>query len=81
MKRNCDHTIEYLYQYMDEELTWFHSVRVRWHLRKCAACGDGHRFEQRLQQMVQKKCTDAPPPELIDRLRTFLRENTRDPQS
>ena len=81
MKRNCDHTIEYLYQYMDQELTWYRRSRVQWHLRKCATCGDGHQFERQVKLMVQNKCTETPPPELIDRLRTFLEENTRDQKS
>ena len=78
MKRNCDHALEYVYHYLDEEITWYHRVRVRWHLRRCADCCNGFDFERKVQAMVRTKGIDEPPPELYDRLRTLMREHGAD---
>ncbi len=75
MKNNCDHALEYVYHYLDEEITWYHRARVRWHLRRCNDCCNGYEFERRVKAMVRSKGVDEPPPELFERLRAFIREH------
>ena len=75
MSRGCEHAVEYVYHYLDEELTWSHRVRIRWHLRRCEPCDGAFDFEDRLKSMIRKKGRDDPPPELFDRLRALIRED------
>ncbi|MFV9673678.1 MAG: zf-HC2 domain-containing protein, partial [Acidimicrobiia bacterium] len=36
----CDHAVEYIYPYLDEELSSFKKARIRMHLRHCSNCTD-----------------------------------------
>jgi len=77
MSRGCEHAVEYVYHYLDEELTWSRRVRIRWHLKRCEQCDGAFDFEDRLKSMIRKKGRDDPPPELFDRLRALIREDDR----
>ena len=81
MGNACDHAIEYIYQYLDGELTATRTARIKWHLRKCDQCGGAFDFETRLKMMIHEKGRDQPPPELFDRLRTLIREEDVRPPS
>ncbi len=35
---NCDEAVAKLYDFLDDELTWFRKARVRYHLRSCPPC-------------------------------------------
>ena len=70
----CDSAVEYMYQFLDEELTWARKTRVKWHLKRCENCCGAFDFEGRLKQMVRERGRDEPPPELFDRLRALLHE-------
>ena len=70
----CGHAIEYIYNYLDHEITWTRRMRVRWHLRKCNNCCDAYEFETRLKAVIRERGRDEPPPELMDRIRTLLTE-------
>ena len=72
--RACEHALEYVYQYLDGELTASRRARIRWHLRKCDQCSPAFDFEANLKRMIRKYSHDDPPPELFDRLRTLIRE-------
>ena len=77
----CGHAIEYIYNYLDDEITWTRRMRVRWHLRKCNHCCDAFEFETHLKTVIREKGQDEPPPELMDRLKTLLREEGFTPPS
>lgn len=79
MSRSCEHAIEYLYNYLDDELTWFRRTRIQWHLRKCNDCCGGFEFEERFKQYVRSNGADEAPAELVERIRTFLRQHGNDP--
>jgi mycothiol system anti-sigma-R factor len=79
MSQGCDHAVEYVYQYIDEELTWIHTARIRWHLKKCVACCGAFGFETRLKTVIRERGVDAPPPELMDRLRALIQEEGSGP--
>jgi mycothiol system anti-sigma-R factor len=74
MKAECDNAVDYLYQYIDEELTWSRRLRVRWHLRKCGLCVAAFDFESRLKERIKECDRDEPSQELLDRIRTFIEQ-------
>ncbi len=74
----CDDAIEQVYTYLDGEMTWFHRVRVQRHLRRCNPCHEAFEFEARFKEFVRRKCSEPAPPELIERLRSFLRDHRDD---
>ncbi len=78
MKPECDHAVEYLYQYIDQELTWARRLRVRWHLRRCGPCLDAFDFEDALKRRIRDCGRDEPPQELFDRLRALIEQEAAD---
>jgi len=76
MSRGCEHAVEYVYHYIDKEITWGRQVRIRWHLRRCNACCGAFDFETRLKAVIRQRGRDEPPPELFDRLRALIREES-----
>ena len=75
MVNNCHEAIEKVYYFLDGEITWYRRQRIRRHLRRCRTCNGAYEFEAAFLQVVRRKGVEAPPPELIDRLRTFLEEH------
>ncbi len=78
---NCDEAIEQIYFFLDGEMTWYKRLRVRRHLRRCPPCHSKFEFEARFIDVVRRKGAEPAPPELIDRLRTFLNEHRDDAQA
>jgi len=74
MTNSCDHAIEYVYHYLDEELTWGRRTRIRWHLRRCQDCCGAFEFETRLKAVIRERGRDQPSPELFSRLRALIDE-------
>ena len=72
MSKSCDHALEYLYQYLDEELTYVRASRIRVHLRRCPPCVDAYEFEARLKQIIRQRGRSEPPPELFEAIRTLI---------
>ena len=81
MSRGCQHAVEYVYHYLDEEITWSRRVRIKWHLKRCDPCDGAFGFEHRLKTMIREKGRDEPPPELYDRLRALLQEDDTGPSA
>jgi mycothiol system anti-sigma-R factor len=79
MSRACQHAIEYVYQYIDEELTTVRKARIRRHLRKCDMCSPAFDFEKRLKALIREKGREEPPPELFEHLRALIREEEAGP--
>ncbi len=74
MKAECDHAVDYLYQYIDQELTWSSRLRIRWHLQRCGRCMDAYQFEISLKARIKECGNDEPPQELFDRIRALIEE-------
>ena len=74
MKAECDHAVDYLYQYIDQELTWSRRLRIRWHLKRCGPCLDAFDFESHLKDRIKECGRDEPPQELFDRIRALIEQ-------
>ncbi len=81
MSSGCDHAVEYVYQYIDEELTFTRRARISVHLRRCPPCYDAFRFEKALKTRIARGGKTEPPTELFDQLRALLDQerHTGDP--
>lgn len=74
-KHNCEDAVAHVYFYLDDEIGWFRKVRIRRHLKKCPPCEGAFGFESHLQAIVRERLREEPHPEVVDRLRAYLREN------
>ena len=70
----CDHTVEYVYQYLDDEISLYRRSRIRMHLRYCSNCTDAYEFEHKLKGVIRDRGRSDPPPELFDTLRALIEE-------
>lgn len=75
----CEHAVQYVYHYLDKELTLARRARIRMHLRRCNDCGGAYEFEAKLKAMIKQKGSTSPPPELFDTLRTLIDEERKNP--
>jgi len=80
MSSGCDHAVEYVYQFLDDEITWWHRVRIRWHLRRCSDCSNAYEFESKLKSVIRQRGRSQPPPELFDTLRALIEEERTQPE-
>ena len=72
---NCGDAIAQMYYYLDDEITRKKRARIERHVRGCAGCTGAYRFESHLKVVVRERLREEPPPEVIDRLWTFLRDS------
>lgn len=80
MNGNCNEAIEHLYLYLDDEISWFRRLRIRWHLRRCSHCFEAYGFESELKRVIRLRAVTPPPQELVDGLRALIeRERAVDP--
>ena len=77
MSSGCDHAIEYIYQYLEDEISVTHSSRIKLHLRRCSACMNAYEFETKLKSVIRERGRTEPPPELFDRLRAIIQEESK----
>jgi mycothiol system anti-sigma-R factor len=75
----CEHAVEYVYHYLDEEITLSRRMRIRWHLRRCDQCCGAFDFERRLKAVIRDRGRAEPPPELFETLRALIREEGTGP--
>lgn len=74
MSNGCNHAVEYIYEYLDEEISFFHGTRVRMHLRRCPPCMSAFDFEVRLKEVIRERGSTEPPPELFETLRALIEQ-------
>ena len=55
MSSGCDHAIEYIYQYLDDEISLSHSSRIKLHLRRCSSCMNAYEFETKLKGVIRER--------------------------
>ncbi len=71
---DCHEAIEYVYQYIDDELTSTRKARIKWHLKRCGHCMDAYSFETELKQKIASGGKTEPAPELFDTLRALIQQ-------
>jgi mycothiol system anti-sigma-R factor len=74
MSGGCEDAIEYIYQYLDDELPVPDSARIRSHLKRCSSCMDAYEFESKLKGVIRERGRTEPPPELFDNIRTLIQQ-------
>jgi mycothiol system anti-sigma-R factor len=74
-KHTCDDAVANVFFYLDGEVGWFKKTRIRRHLKKCPPCMGAFEFESRLKVIIRERLREEPHPEVVERLRMFLREN------
>ena len=77
MSSGCDHAIDYIYQYLDDETSVVHSSRIKLHLRRCSLCMSAYEFEAKLKSVIRERGRTEPPPELFDTLRAIIQEQSQ----
>lgn len=77
-KRACDDAIARLYPYLDGEINSFRKWAIRRHLKNCPPCESAFSFEQRLKIVIRERTSEEVPPEVLQRLKTFLRDEEPD---
>ena len=78
MSSGCDHAIEYIYQYLDDEISFVHSSRIKLHLKRCSSCMNAYEFENKLKSVIRERGRTEPPPELFDRLRAMIEQEGKE---
>jgi mycothiol system anti-sigma-R factor len=74
-KHNCEDAVAHVYFYLDDEIGWLKKARIKRHLKKCPPCEGAFGFENRLKTIVRERLRAEPQPEVMDRLRAYLKEN------
>jgi mycothiol system anti-sigma-R factor len=81
MNSGCQNAIEYIYQYLDDEISFLQKSRIRMHLRYCSQCMDAYQFESKLKDVIHERGAADPPPELFDTLRALIQEEREKDES
>ncbi|MDK1018160.1 MAG: zf-HC2 domain-containing protein [Actinomycetota bacterium] len=73
----CESAVEYVYQYIDDELTYTRRERIKWHLRRCGHCMSAFEFEELLKAKIAEAGKSEPPAELFDTLRALIEQERK----
>lgn len=77
MSSGCEDAIEHIYQYLDDELVWADSSRIKLHLIRCSSCMSAFEFETKLKGVIRERGRTEPPPEFFDTLRNLIQEESK----
>ncbi|MGH9194448.1 MAG: mycothiol system anti-sigma-R factor [Acidimicrobiia bacterium] len=69
---DCKELVENLYLLLDEELGEDRCAELKAHLDRCHDCTGRFGLEREFKELVQRKCGEQAPSELLDRIRTKL---------
>lgn len=70
----CETAVEYVYQYIDDEITVTRRARIKWHLRRCPSCVGAYEFEKQLKQRVAAAGKAQPSPEFLAQIREIVEQ-------
>ncbi len=73
----CGHAVEYVYQYIDDELSAAQRTRITMHLKRCSNCTDAYEFERSLKAKIAAGGKTEPPAELFDHLRALIQQEKK----
>ena len=77
-KKACEDAIARLYPYLDDEINTYRKWVIRRHLKSCSGCDSAFSFEQRLKVVIRERTSEEVPPEVLQRLKTFLQQEEPD---
>lgn len=75
---SCDDAIAELYAYLDGELTEERRALIAAHLDGCGPCGRASHFEAELRVVIQDRCQERVPAELVARVVDALEHGDAD---
>ena len=70
----CQEALEELYTFLDGEMTVEKREHIRVHLDDCNPCLEHYDFEAELRIVISKKCKEAVPQTLKDKILRALEE-------
>ena len=70
----CQEALEELYTFLDGEMTVEKREHIRVHLDDCNPCLEQYDFEAELRIVISKKCKEAVPQTLKDKILRALEE-------
>jgi len=69
---DCKDALHQLYGFLDGELTEDKRAAIQHHLDSCQPCAEPYDFEAELRLVIRKKCAEAVPDSLMDKIRLAL---------
>lgn len=75
----CSNAVEYVYQYIDDELTVTRRTRIRWHLKRCGNCINAYEFEQKLKARVAQAGKAEPSAQFLATIREIVEQERSNP--
>ena len=72
----CDEALHELYHLLDGELTDDRRARILTHLQFCAPCAKPYDFYADLRKVVQERCRETTPPELLARVQAAISQES-----
>lgn len=69
---DCRELIENLYLLLDDELSEDRCAQLKAHLNRCHDCSCRYGLEREFKELVQRKCGEQAPADLLERIRTKL---------
>jgi mycothiol system anti-sigma-R factor len=73
----CSEALTEIYDLLSGELTEDVRGRITAHLDDCPPCAEPYDFYGELRSVVQQRCRDQAPPDLLHRVQAALRSETR----
>ncbi|MFL6206121.1 MAG: mycothiol system anti-sigma-R factor [Acidimicrobiales bacterium] len=72
LKPQCDEALHEIYHLLSGEIDDQKRAKIAEHLDECAPCAEPYDFYAELRVVVQKRCRDQAPPELLARIEDAL---------
>jgi mycothiol system anti-sigma-R factor len=72
--RECDDALHEVYDLLSGELDDAKRATIQTHLDECPPCGETYDFYAELRLVVQQKCRDTAPPELLLKIQAAMAE-------
>jgi mycothiol system anti-sigma-R factor len=69
---DCKDALHQLYEFLDGELTDAKKAAIQHHLDTCQPCAEPYDFEAELRLIVRRKCVDAVPDSLVQKVKAAI---------
>lgn len=72
LKPQCEDALHEIYHLLAGEIDDSKRQQIAHHLDECAPCAEPYDFYAELRRVVQLRCHDAAPPELLERIASAI---------